>query len=56
MNLTLTEHAHALAEAMTLRWSLPQWWTSVDLTPRMDQELLRLRGRYAKAMPGVEIQ
>jgi hypothetical protein len=54
--LSATESAHALRSALALRWADPRWVTSCDLTSQIDAELLRLRGRYAKAMPGVEIQ
>lgn len=36
-------------------WRDPQWITGVSLEPRLDRELLRVRGRYAFAMPGMEI-
>lgn len=36
-------------------WRDPEWIRGVSLEPRMDAELLRLRGRYAYAAPGLEI-
>lgn len=56
-SLDVTERVHATREAEIWRFSLPGWilGASVEARP-MDVALLRLRGRYAYARPGVEIQ
>lgn len=53
--LSVTEHVHQMREGLVLMYADPQWVNGVELGSRIDYELLRMRGRYAKAMPGVEI-
>ena len=55
-SLAITEHVHQMRLELPVRWAHPKWIASVMLDPQMDEQLLRLRGRYAYAMPGVEIQ
>lgn len=54
--LSVTERVHQMREEQALLYTLPSWVNGVRLEPLIDHDLLRLRGRYAYAMPGVEIQ
>lgn len=54
--LSVTERVHQMREQQALTYATPQWVNGVDLCPPIDRELLRLRGRYAYAIPGVEIR
>ena len=53
--ISVTEHVARMRDAALAMAADPAWVRSVDLNPRMDAELLRMRGYMAYAMPGVEI-
>ena len=53
--LSVTEHIHRMREGLTSMYAEPAWVRGVDLTGRIDWQLLKMRGYMAKAMPGVEV-
>lgn len=53
--LSVTERVHQMREKMNAMSYDPQWVRGVDLSGRIDWQLLKMRGYIAKAMPGVEV-
>ena len=53
--LSVTEHIHQMREGLAAMYADPRFVLGVDLTPRMDHQLLKMRGYMAKIMPGVEV-
>lgn len=52
----MTERVHQIREQQEQMYRTPQWTLGVSLSPVTDHDSLRLRARYAYAMPGMEIQ
>jgi hypothetical protein len=51
----LMAFAHRHAADPRHHWNDPGWINGGDLAPRMDPELLRMRGAAAKRFPGLEV-